>query len=643
MPQFVRTFLVEFIFLGLVAGLYLLNPGVLPLESGSELFDVEAARETLISTHWFKHWMIPHFNGLPLLEKPPLMVWLNSVALGLFGIKLASARLVAVVLSLATLVLTYLLSMSMFKSRSKALLSAVILVGTWGFFKLSHFASADILYTPLLLGFFIVFQAWNPTPSPARRKSLRADTTQISLLFGALLGLLFLAHGPVGVLLPLIVVLAFWIRQGAVDNLALLNWKKLSLGFFALTLPWLLTACILQGGPDPLVKLLAFPLMNAPGGVPQVDWQPLFHLKSLWLRLLPWLFFPLALLFDAEHSRSLKDQGRDAMMLMVFWFVAGLLLISLLGWQEETDMLWILPPFAILAGLYAGHYAETNVFSPVYRWATDLGIVCIMVGAILTAVLFFQILPDNYATEFWTLPGAAMFQAEVDEMALQFPIWKLWLIPGPLILLAGGVALYIFRMSERPQAVVLTMGATLLTFFLFLKGVYLPAIHRPVIPMMAQSASRLAGDARMGMFIYDPAYDLTSAVFYLRPNLLPATILTSGKSALLERLLLKRSGQGGGTYGLIKDRDYYRIEPGVRKYLRVVRSNWLWDLEQRAEFYKALRNVETDFEKMTYRVLLVEVLPQAVIDETEDPALHMENLEQPVDTVFEATPTPEEI
>ena len=45
----------------------------------------EIPREMLASHDW-RHWVIPHLNGLPYMEKPPLLYWLTALSFSLFGI-----------------------------------------------------------------------------------------------------------------------------------------------------------------------------------------------------------------------------------------------------------------------------------------------------------------------------------------------------------------------------------------------------------------------------------------------------------------------------------------------------------------------------------------------------------------------------
>jgi len=52
----------------------------------------EIPREMLASHDW-RLWVIPHLNGLPYMEKPPLLYWLTALSFALSGLTGAGADL----------------------------------------------------------------------------------------------------------------------------------------------------------------------------------------------------------------------------------------------------------------------------------------------------------------------------------------------------------------------------------------------------------------------------------------------------------------------------------------------------------------------------------------------------------------------
>ena len=102
----------------------------------------EIAREMLAS----RDWVVPTFNGVPYIEKPPLTYWLTAGSLALLGPSEFAARLWKVLPMLASVALTGALGARLF-SRRTGLVGAGILATTLGTFLFSRLAQMD----PLLL------------------------------------------------------------------------------------------------------------------------------------------------------------------------------------------------------------------------------------------------------------------------------------------------------------------------------------------------------------------------------------------------------------------------------------------------------------------------------------------------------------
>ncbi|MBP9712999.1 MAG: glycosyltransferase family 39 protein [Sterolibacterium sp.] len=112
--------------------------------NGNESLYVESAREMALSGDW----AIPTLNGLPYLEKPPLLIWLITLSQFLLGAGEAQARLVtamsAFVLVLALIRYSVLLGIG-----RRGFAAAFILVTSLGMDLMSRVAMPDMLLTAL--------------------------------------------------------------------------------------------------------------------------------------------------------------------------------------------------------------------------------------------------------------------------------------------------------------------------------------------------------------------------------------------------------------------------------------------------------------------------------------------------------------
>ncbi|HMM76952.1 MAG TPA: glycosyltransferase family 39 protein [Gammaproteobacteria bacterium] len=132
--------------LGVLALLVAL-PGIdrVPLDS-HEIFVAQSAREMSARGDW----LLPYFNGVPRLNKPPMSYWLTGLVAGLAGalpdVAPAHARLVSIGAGLGTLLLSVWLGVLLY-GRQTAVLAGLVLLSSAGYFSFTHDARPDLLYT----------------------------------------------------------------------------------------------------------------------------------------------------------------------------------------------------------------------------------------------------------------------------------------------------------------------------------------------------------------------------------------------------------------------------------------------------------------------------------------------------------------
>ncbi|TMA31969.1 MAG: glycosyltransferase, partial [Deltaproteobacteria bacterium] len=105
---------------------FLWGLGRWPLLEPDEGRNAEVAREMLA----LGRWSVPHFNGLPYLDKPVLFFWLMAAGFRIFGPAELAARLPAALGALATVGLTFAIGRCLFPDRRRPLLGAFIVAST---------------------------------------------------------------------------------------------------------------------------------------------------------------------------------------------------------------------------------------------------------------------------------------------------------------------------------------------------------------------------------------------------------------------------------------------------------------------------------------------------------------------------------
>lgn len=116
----------------------------------------EIAREMLVADDW-RFWVIPHLNGLPYMEKPPLLYWLTALSFAVFGINEWAARLVPALSALACVGM--LLRFGRASGHAAAgRLAALIFISGAGVLAMSRLLMFDMLLTACLTG--ALLSAW---------------------------------------------------------------------------------------------------------------------------------------------------------------------------------------------------------------------------------------------------------------------------------------------------------------------------------------------------------------------------------------------------------------------------------------------------------------------------------------------------
>ncbi|MFO1459101.1 MAG: glycosyltransferase family 39 protein [Verrucomicrobiota bacterium] len=202
-----------------------LRSWALPLIVPDEGRNAEVAREMKESGAW----LVPTYNGLPYLDKPAFYFKAVALSLALFGDNEFAARLPSALFACAVLALAWSVTRREFGSRPAVL--AVLVTTTLPLFILQ----ARIVIFDIALALFVclsIFAGYlaETVEGPARRRWY--------WLGAAAAGVATLVKGPVGFLLPLLVLAVFHAVERRWDSLRRLLHPVHFLIVFAVVLPW---------------------------------------------------------------------------------------------------------------------------------------------------------------------------------------------------------------------------------------------------------------------------------------------------------------------------------------------------------------------------------------------------------------------
>lgn len=273
-------------------------------------------------------WLVQHLDDGTVQSKPPLYNWLAAA-----GIELARTKnelllkLPSLFAGLAALLLTWDLGRRI-AGRNVATAAALLLTCSTMFSKQIYFARTD-----MLLGALIVLQVW---AGYLGRRALFWFAAAMSLL----------AKGPIGIIIPALVLGLFWWALGE----GRFRWREMrpAIGLplaLAPLLVWFALAFWAEGGPvfDQLVEAETIDRFAA-GSKSKEHRHVLYYLPHFLARMAPASFLSVAALW------RLRKERRSAMFLIVIWALSTLLFFSLIPSKRVDRLFPMLPAVAILAG-----------------------------------------------------------------------------------------------------------------------------------------------------------------------------------------------------------------------------------------------------------------------------------------------------
>jgi len=193
-------------------------------------------------------WLTPRLNYVEYFEKPPLFYWLVAIAFRLFGLHPAAGRLVNALSALGGVCLTVWLGRRLFGWRV-GFLAGIILATS-----LEYAALAQVLIIDTPLMFFFTATLACFAVAYFREEGRRATGGYVAAWGAAALATL--TKGPMALILPGLILLAFTARTGAWGRLREWAWGPGVGVFLAAYSPWLaavtVSAFIAAGGLLPL-------------------------------------------------------------------------------------------------------------------------------------------------------------------------------------------------------------------------------------------------------------------------------------------------------------------------------------------------------------------------------------------------------
>lgn len=359
------------VLLALVLALLAFRLGAVPLVGPDEPRYTRVA----VEMHRAGEWVTPTLQGEPWLEKTPLFYWLAGGAFSVLGETEAAARVPSVLATVLLVGATALFGARLYGPAAG--LHAGFVAGTSVLpFVYGRAASMDMLLAA----------AVTAAIGLAGLRVLGLAGRRAAVLAAAAAGLATLAKGPLGLVLPVLVLAAYlaitregrWLR----DLLSLRG----AAAFLVVAAPWYAAILLDQGRRFIDVFILNHNVERFTTTIHRHPGPIWFYLPVLLVGLFPWSGLSVPALVRIEPRASQRD------LFVLLWLVLPLVFFSLAGSKLPGYILPCVPPLAILMGRAADRLVTEGPTPERQLSGRVAALVGLVLGALVAtapAVLFF--------------------------------------------------------------------------------------------------------------------------------------------------------------------------------------------------------------------------------------------------------------
>ena len=317
----------------------------------------EAARQMTVTGDW----ITPFFNGETRFDKPPLIYWLMAIAYSTLGVNEWAVRLPSALSAMALVCLgfytlhksgTHSQSTSKFKYRNLlcaglgcAMMALNLETIVW-----ARTGVSDMLLTGCMGGALLCFFLGYAQPLKP------AVQVRWYLAFYVLIALAVLTKGPVGIVLPVLIIGSFLLYLG--NALVVLREMRLLLGgilVLAIALPWYFLVIRANGWAYINSFFGYHNLERFTSTVNHHEGPWYYHFLVVLLGFAPWsIYLPVAIarlqFWQRKHWRS-SDRSTQLGLFALFWFMGVFGFFTIAVTKLPNYVLPLMPAAAILVAL----------------------------------------------------------------------------------------------------------------------------------------------------------------------------------------------------------------------------------------------------------------------------------------------------
>ena len=347
---------------------------------GINIMDVDAAQYASMSREMLRSGNYLHIydTGIEYLDKPPFLFWISALSMKIFGINNFAYRLPSFLFALLAVLSTYKLA-KLFYTQKTALLSALILATSQGFFLMNH----DVRTDTILMG-CVAFSIWQLAAWFQTNKILH-------FILGCVgIGLGMMTKGPIALLVP---CFGFFIHFLLQRNFkAFLKWEYilaiLIIGALLIPMSWGLYDQFdlhpnkIVNGKTGVSGLRFFYWTQSFGRITgESVWNNGagigFLLQNMLWSFLPWiLFFIAALIWQIKNIVQQKfSMSKNAEAICIGGFILTYLSLGMSKYQLPHYIFVGFPFAAIITAVYLNQLFNENQNSKWLKVFTNVHVV----------------------------------------------------------------------------------------------------------------------------------------------------------------------------------------------------------------------------------------------------------------------------
>ncbi len=286
-------------------------------------------------------WITPHFNYQPWFDKPPLYMWLTGLTFRFFGWNEFTTRLWSALFGLGGVVVVYFLGKSIFSKRV-GFLAALVLATSFQYLVQSRLALLDVTLS-FFISLSLLFFYLGYRRIPRKRVYY--------LLFFASMGLATLTKGPIGAILPCLIVGFHLLLTREIKILKEMGIFWGVIVYLAIAAPWYVIEFVIHGKEfinDFFLLRHIGRYLTSLGGSAEATY---YYIPVLIIGFLPWTgFLPYSFFCLVGSKNKWQSMERAKTLFLLLWPIIILVFFSFAKFKRPGYILLFYPCLALCIG-----------------------------------------------------------------------------------------------------------------------------------------------------------------------------------------------------------------------------------------------------------------------------------------------------